>query len=68
MKRRLRLTCIPLLCVRVISFILNSVVTIHHTVLDPDTKMDHFKQHWSAALQKRVLDAAEETVCNFISN
>ena len=24
--------------------------------------MDHFKEHWSADLQQRVLDAAEETV------
>ncbi|KJA17428.1 hypothetical protein HYPSUDRAFT_1022541 [Hypholoma sublateritium FD-334 SS-4] len=30
-------------------------------LLDPETKMDHFKRHWSADLQQRVLDAAEET-------
>ncbi len=67
-RRHLHLMRIPSLCVRAMIFILNPVVTIRNTVLDPDTKMDHFKKHWSVALQKCVLDAAEATVSYLISN
>lgn len=32
------------------------------TVLDPDTKMSHFKKHWDKDLQDKVLESAEKIV------
>ena len=34
------------------------------TVLDPDTKMSHFKKHWDKDLQAKVLESSKEIVCD----
>lgn len=38
------------------------LITTFLKVLDPDSKMNHFKKHWDEDLQKAVLKSAEAIV------
>jgi len=53
-------------CVVILFFVpLDLELLILLIVLDPDTKMTHFKKHWDSELQGEVLKTAEEIVCFF---
>ena len=46
-------------------FVMPVLYLISLIVLDPDTKMSHFKKHWSQSLQDKVLESTENIVCLF---